>query len=170
MPVIWKFEIELRHETRRHLQYLGGCFHAAHQLRLRGCVKLLPQRKYSWPRKWPILCLFMEPRGKQRAANFIEFPWRSYGVPLIKLDQVIYEDQRRKILSEAENLRFCKINRILLVIFSSGLLSRTFGNIVYLFAVNKSNWMTEREWWTLVEIDCHAKVFWQRSCLLVFIF
>lgn len=76
--------------------------------------------------------------GAERKADSGKF-YRVPGVSLIKLDQIIYEDQRRKILSEAENLRFCKINRILLVIFSSGLLSRTFGNIVYLFAVNKSN-------------------------------
>lgn len=76
--------------------------------------------------------------GTERKADSGKF-YRVPGVPLIKLDQVIYEDQRRKIFSEADNLRFCKINRILLIIFSSGLLSRTFGNIVYLFAVNKSN-------------------------------
>lgn len=76
--------------------------------------------------------------GAERKADSGKF-YRVPGVPLIKLDQVIYEDQRRKIFSEAGNLRFCKINRILLLIFSSGLLSRTFRNIVYLFVVNKSN-------------------------------
>lgn len=77
--------------------------------------------------------------GAERKAGSGKF-YRVPGVPLIKLDQVIYEDQRRKIFSEADNLRFCcKINRILLIIFSSGLLSRTFGNIIYLFAVNKLN-------------------------------
>lgn len=83
--------------------------------------------------------------GAERKAVSGKF-YRVPGVPLIKLDQVIYEDQRGKIFSEADNLRFCKINRILLIIRSSGLLSRTFGDIVYLFAVNK------------------------RSCLLVFTF
>lgn len=74
--------------------------------------------------------------GAERKADSGKF-YRVPGVPLIKLDQVIYEDQRRKILSEAENLRFCKINRILLVIFSSGLLFPTFGNIIYLPLINR---------------------------------